>query len=154
LSTLSTRLEAIGSLAKVDLDLMPLGINAIETNDDGVPVLATPPRPSKLRFVVGGLPFHAAVSPNGEGAICQVWADVGNLPFTAQSPTKRAAMLAVLQSATTLPFARFAVEAGQRIILFSEDRTDGPATPEDIIHQTVRLMGEAKPFLQLLGEYL
>jgi len=154
LSMSSTRLEAIGSLAKVDLDRMPLGINAVETNEDGIPSLATPPKPSKLRFIVGGLPFNAAVSPNGDGAICQVWADVGNLPFTVQSPAKRAAMLAVLQSAAALPFARFAVEAGQRIILFCEDRTEGPATPEDIIHQTVKLMGEAKPFLQLLGEFL
>lgn len=154
MSAVSTRLEEIGSLAKVDVDLMPLGINAIETNDEGVPILTTPPKPSKLRFVVGGLPFHAAISPEGEGAACQVWADVGNLPFTAQSPAKRAALLAIIQSTLSLPFARFAVEAGQRIILFSEDRTTGPATPEDIIHQTVRLMGEARPFLRLLGEYL
>lgn len=151
---LSTRLEAIGSLATVDLDRMPLGINAIVTNEDGVPSLSTPPRPSKLRFVIRGIPFQAAVSPEGDGAVCQVWAEVGSLPFTAQSPAKRAAILAILLSATALPFARFVLQPDQRILLCCEDRTSGPATPEDIIHQTVRLLGEAGPFLDLLREYL
>lgn len=154
MSTLSTRLEAMSSLAEVDLDQLPLGVNSIELNPDGVPSISHPPRPSRLRFVVKGLPFYAAVSPSGEESTCQVWAEVGHLPFTAQSPAKRAAILGVLQSTQNLPNAHFVVQGGQKIILFSEYKSEGRITPEDIVYQTVGLIQEARPFLRLMAEYL
>ena len=154
MSTVSTKLEAIRSLAEVDLDSLPLGIAAIETGSDGVPSISHPPKPSRLRFVVQGLPFYAAVVPDDGGSNSQVWAEVGYLPFTVQSPAKRGAMLAILHSAQILPNALFVVQGGHKILLYSEVRTEKRITPEDIIHQTVVLLGEARPFLKLLGEYL
>lgn len=154
MSAIATRLEAIRSLAEVDLERLPLGINAVEFNDDGVPSISHPPKPSRLRFVVHGIPFYAAVSPDGQTSTCQVWAEVGHLPFTVQSPAKRSAILAILQSTRSLPNARFAVQGGQKIILFSETRAEGSITPEDIVFQTVTLIQEARPFLDLLGEHL
>jgi hypothetical protein len=155
LTPASTRLEAISSLANVNVASLPLGVNAIEINEDGVPCIAEPPQPSRLRYVVHGLPFYAAVSPEGDdGVTCQVWAEVGVLPFTVQSPAKRAAILTVLQSSKSLPTAKLLVQGGQKIILFSETRKSERFTPEDIIFQTVTILQEARPFLAILAEYL
>jgi hypothetical protein len=155
LTVASTKLEAISSLANVNVDSLPLGVNAIDINADGVPSIAEPPRPSRLRYVVHGLPFYAAVSPTeDDGATCQVWAEVGVLPYTVQSPAKRGAILAVLQSTRTLPTAKLLVQGGQKIILFSESRKSERFTPEDIIFQTVTVLQEARPFLAILAEYL
>jgi hypothetical protein len=154
MSTPITRLDAMSSLAEVDLDQLPLGVNSIELNEDGVPSIAHPPKPSRLRFVIKGIPFYAAVSPADGVPVCQVWAEVGHLPYTAQSPAKRAAILAVLQGTNGLPNARFVVQGGQKIILFSEWRGEDRITPEDIVYQTTTLMQEARPFLRLLGEHL
>jgi hypothetical protein len=155
-TTANSKIDAITSLVNVDIEGLPLGVNAVEMNDDGVPSISDPPRRSRLSYIVQGLPFFSAVNPieDQTAAICQVWAEVGLLPYTVQSPTKRGAILAILQSSRTLPTARFLVQGGQKIILFSETRKEGHVTPEDIVWQTLTVLREARPFLSILAEYL
>lgn len=152
---LAARLEAIRSLAEVAQGALPLGLNAIFTTPDGVLGIARPPRPSRLRFAVAGLPFHVAVSPqDDDSSVCQIWADVGHIPYTAQSPEKRRNLLALLRGMEDLKRARFVVQEGYKILLFSETRIEGHVTPEDLAYETVQLMQEAHPFLRLLSRYL
>ncbi|MGQ9368610.1 hypothetical protein [Azospirillum sp. ST 5-10] len=158
---LSARLDAIPSLAEVARASLPLGVNAVVMTPEGVLGIARPPRPSRLNFFVEGLPFHAAVSPDErdgtEGAVCQIWAEVGHIPYSAQSPDRRRRLLEVLRAIQAVPDlqrARFLVQEGQKILLFSETRVDGHVTPEDLIHETVLLIQEARPFLRILGDHL
>ena len=159
---LSARLDAIPSLAEVAAASLPLGVNAVFTTPEGVLGIARPPRPSRLNFIADGLPFHAAVSPQTgpdgrEGATCQIWAEVGHIPYSAQSPERRRRLLEVLRAVQATPGlrrARFLVQEGQKILLFSETRVDGHVTPEDLIYETVMLIQEARPFLRLLAESL
>lgn len=152
---LSARLDAVQSLAEVAQSALPLGLNAIFMTPEGVLGIAKPPRPSRLHFVVDGLPFHVSVSPDGEnGAICQVWAEVGHIPYTAQAPERRRNLLNLLRGMQDLKRARFIVQEGHKILLFTEDRIDGHMTMDDLVYETVLLIQEARPFLRLLGEYL
>lgn len=149
---LAARLEAIQSLAEVARNALPLGMNAVFMTPEGVLGIARPPRPSKLTFVAEGLPFHAAVSPDGEdGAICQIWAEVGHIPYTVQSPDRRRRILSILRGIRGLSRARFVVQDGQKILLVGESRIAGQVTPEDLILETVLLIQEARPFLRLLA---
>lgn len=151
-------LKTIQSLAEVPDGALPINPGSIEMTPEGVLGIARPPRPCKLTFMADGLPFNVAVRheglEDGGGSICQIWADIGHVPYTAQAPERRRALLAVLRGIEGLPHVRFIVQGGQKIILFSEIRLEHHASPEDLFHQTVLVLQEARPFLHLLGEYL
>jgi len=147
-----TRLDALRALAQVAEGALPLGLNAVTMTADGVPSIR-PPQPTRLSFVADGLPFHAAASPQGDGAVCQIWAEVGHIPYTAQAPERRRRLLAILRAMPRLERARFVVQE-QKILLASESRRAGAVTAEDLIHETVALIQEARPFLRMLGEWL
>lgn len=156
-------LKTIQSLAEVPDGALPINPGSIEVTPEGVLGIAKPPRPCKLTFMADGLPFNVAVRhegpeegrpEDGGGSICQIWADVGHVPYTAQAPERRRALLAVLRGIEGLPHVRFIVQGGQKIILFSEIRLEHHASPEDLFHQTTLVLQEARPFLRLLGEYL
>ncbi|MBY6260786.1 hypothetical protein EI613_02465 [Azospirillum sp. 412522] len=151
-------LKTIQSLAEVPDGALPISPGSIEMTPEGVLGIARPPRPCKLTFMADGLPFNVAVrhesAEEGGGSICQIWADVGHVPYTAQAPERRRALLAVLRGIEGLPHVRFIVQGGQKIILFSEIRLEHHASPEDLFHQTILVLQEARPFLRLLGEYL
>ncbi len=148
----AARLDTLRALAQVAEGALPLGLNAVTITADGVPSIR-PPQPVKLNFFADGLPFHAAVSPDGDGAVCQIWAEVGHIPYTAQGPERRRRLLAILRGMPKLERARFVVQ-DQKILLAAETRHDGPVTAEDLIYETVLLVQEARPFLRMLGEWL
>lgn len=152
---LTARLEALQSLAEVAKSALPLGMNSIVMTADGVLGISRPPRPARLHFMVDDLPFNAAVSPEGDGgAVCQIYAEVGHIPFSAQAPERRRGILNILRGVHGLPTTRFVVQQGQKILAFSEMKIDGHVTPEHLAWQTARMMQEARPFLRMLGEYL
>lgn len=148
----AARLDALRVLAQVPEGALPLGLNAISMSADGLPSIH-PPRPTNLNFFADGLPFHAAVSPEGDGSVCQIWAEVGHIPFTAQAPERRRLLLAALRAMPKLEGARFVVQ-DQKILLASETRLPAKVTAEDLIYETVALIQEARPFLRILGEWL
>lgn len=154
---LAARLEALQSLAEVAKSALPLGMNSVVMTADGVLGVSRPPRPARLHFIADGMPFSAAVSPEGdEGSICQIYAEVGHIPFSAQAPERRRRLLDVLRGvqAQPLPNARFVVQQGQKILLFSESKLSGHVTPEHLAWQTAVALQEARPFLRMLAEYL
>jgi hypothetical protein len=153
-SSMTLNLEAIRSLAEVALTALPLGVNAIFVGSDGILAVSRPPRPSRLKFFVDGLHFNVAVSPDAGASVCQVWTEIGFVPYTVESPERRRRVLEILSAARGLPRARFAVENGQKILLVADSRSEGPVTAEQLIYETVLLIQEARPYLRLLGEQM
>ena len=151
---LAMKLEAIQSLAEVAQTALPLGMNAISVGPDGLLAISRPPRPTRLKFFLEELDFNVAVSPDGDGSICQIWAECGFVPYTVQSPERRQSVLAVLRASQGQSRARFAVENGQKILLIGESRISGAVTPEALIYETVVLVQEARPYLRLLAEFM
>ena len=150
----AARLQAMPSLAEVAETALPFNPDSFVMTPEGVLGIAKPPRPARLHFMADDLPFNVAVSFDGAVSVSQIWAEVGHIPYTAQSPERRRQLLGILRGIQDLKFARFLVQGGQRILLFSEARHDGQATPEDLIHQTVLALQEARPFLRMLAPYL
>lgn len=153
-AALAVRLDAIRSLAEVAQTALPLGLNAVYVGGDGVLAISRPPRPARLQFAVGTLVVNLAVSPVEGVSVGQLWAEVGFVPYTAESPERRQALLAILRGTRTLERARFVLENGQKILLMAEMRKAGHFLPEDLIYEIVQVMQEAQPFLSLLAEYL
>ncbi len=150
----AARLEAMQTMAEVAETALPLSPSAIFMTPEGVLGIAKPPRPSKLQFTVDGLSFNVAVTFDGTESVCQILAEVGHVPYTAQSPDRRRNILALLRGLHGVKHIKFLVQEGQKILLFSESRLDGHATPEDLIHQTVLVLQEARPFLKILARHL
>ena len=151
---LAVKLEAIQSLAEVAEGALPLGVNAIFKDADGLLAISRPPRPSRLKFFAEELAFNVAVSPEGGETVCQIWAEVAYIPYTVESADRRRNALAVLRAAEGLPRARFVVEGGQKILLVADIHIDGPVTPERLIYEAVLLIQEARPYLRILAEEL
>ncbi|CAK0769768.1 YbjN domain-containing protein [uncultured Gammaproteobacteria bacterium] len=155
-ATTAHRIESLTGLADLARTALPLGLGSISVNSDGVLGVSERPRESKLRFSVEGLLLHVLLLADdvGSGARCQVWAEVGHVPYTAQSSERRRGALAVLRGASDLSHARFVVESGQKILINRETHLPGPVVPEDLIMETVLLIQEVRPFLRLLLEFL
>ena len=155
---LSVRLQQLQSLAAVARSALPLGLNAIYQTDDGVLAIPERDHPSRVRFLVEGLPFNIAVSPHAiedaDGTVCQIWAEIGFVPYSVQSPERRRAVLTILRHAGALVHARFVIDGRQRILLTSEQRRIEGMTPDDVIHQAVLMVLQGRPYLHLLAEYL
>lgn len=159
----TARLDRLHALAHVAASGRPVAMNALYMTPEGVLAVASPPRPSKLNFVVDGLMFHASIAPaqdDGTGAepgsVGQIWAEVGVIPFTAQSPHTRRTLINLLRSIQSLGLARarFVVEGQHKILLFCECHTERPMTADDLIYEIVLLVQEARPFLRLVAEHL
>ncbi len=154
MSVPAARLQAMPSLAQVSQTALPFSPDTFVMTPEGVLGIAQPPRPARLHFMADGLPFSIAVSFDGETSRSQVWAEIGHIPYTAQSPERRRQLLAILRGIQDRRGTRFLVQEGQKILLFSEAEFEGQATPEDLIHQTVVALQQARPFLHLLAPYL
>ena len=153
-TSLAVKLDAIQSLAEVARTSLPLGLNAIFKDADGLLAISRPPRPSRLRFFADEMSFNVAVSPETDATVCQIWAEVAYIPYTVESVDRRRNALAVLHGAEGLQRARFVVEEGQKILLVGDSRLTGAVTPERLIYEIVLLIQEARPFLRLLAEEL
>jgi len=158
---LSVRLQQLQSLAAVARSNLPLGLNTIYQTDDGVLAIPEAEHPSRVRFFVQGLPFNLALSPKPAGAaegedgtVCQIWAEIGFVPYTVQSPERRRAVLTILRHAEALVHARFVIDGRQKILLTSEQRSPDGLSPDDVIHQAVLMILQGRPYLDLLAEYL
>ena len=153
-TNLAVKLEAIQSLAEVARTALPLGLNAIFKDADGLLAISRPPRPSRMKFFAEELSFNVAVSPEAEGAVCQIWAEVAYIPYTVESAERRRRVLSVIRAAEGLQRARFVVEDGQKILLVTDCRLSGAVTSERLIYEAVLLIQEARPYLRILAEEL
>ena len=151
---MTLKLDAIQSLAEVARTALPLGVNAIFVDEDGILAVSQPPRPSKLKFFAEELYFNVAVSPDDGSSQCQIWADLGFVPYTVESPERRSRVTTILRATQGLPRARFAVENGQKILLVADFRIPGSVTAEQLIFEAVLLIQEARPYLRLLAEFM
>ncbi len=108
---------------------------------------------NKLEFTFEYLGFLFAVKAgtDGQKTNMRVHANLGNVPYTVEGPSRRATTMEILGAATGHMGGRVKITPQQRIMLFEDYVFDEPLTPVLILTKTTQLMLRAKPFLQLMS---
>ncbi|MCH8213608.1 MAG: hypothetical protein IIC54_06010 [Proteobacteria bacterium] len=130
------------------------GIGVRSLAVDGQGRLARKADGTRLEFTFEFLGFLFAVrmESNDHSGHMRFHADLGNLPYSAESLAKRADALAIVAAAGRALGGRVQTTREQRILLFEEMRFEEPLTPVVLMSSTVRLLLEAQPFLELLAQ--
>ncbi|QJE72973.1 hypothetical protein HHL28_07625 [Aerophototrophica crusticola] len=148
-------LEMVAKLAREVEKGLPLGPGAVRVEEDGDVIVLRPAPPSRHHFYLDGLLFHVAITPKPDGTtLFQIWAEVGYMPYTIESPEKRAKLQAILRSASWINGARFVVDEQQKILVLGQHEHPGSFTVNDLMWETVQFLQHARPYLRVLGQYL
>ncbi|MFQ5617992.1 MAG: hypothetical protein ACE5FR_03385, partial [Rhodospirillales bacterium] len=129
------------------------GIGVRSLAVDGQGRLARKPDSTRLEFTFEyrGILFAVRTESNDHGGRMQFHADLGNLPYTAETRARRADALAIAAAAGRALGGRVRTTREQRILLFEDMRFEEPLTPVVLMSRAVRLVLEAQPFLALLA---
>ena len=129
-----------------------LPINVLTLNDEGILVFDAPPPPSRYRFSCFGIIMHLSVTPVDGDTVCSIWAEVGNLPYTAESGQGRAEGIEILRATRQLADTRFYAERGQRIYALYESTIKGHYTLDSLMTEILCFVQRSLPFINLLRE--
>lgn len=129
-----------------------LPVNVLTLSDEGIFVFDQPPPPSRHCCSCFGLMLHVSLVPEGNDTICSIWAEVGHMPYTAESGKGRADTIEILRATRHLPNVRFYVEQGQRMFSIYESRASGHHTLDSLMIEILCFAQEALPFVNLLRE--
>ncbi len=136
------------------VDGRPAGIGVRSLAVDGHGRLARKPGSVLLDFTFRyrGFLFAVRAESKEHSGRMQFHIHLGNLPYSAESPAKRADALAIVAAAGRALGGRVQLTPEQRILLLEEMRFEKPLTPMVLMSSTVRLLLEAQPFLELLTQ--
>lgn len=102
-------------------------------------------------FRYRGIPFVVRAEAGDLGTDMYIVASLGNLPYSAEDPERRATALAILAAATADLGGQIRLTPKQRMELVEHVRLDVPLTPSVLLTHTARLVLRAKPYLELLA---
>lgn len=126
--------------------------DSIVEDPEGVYRLGEAPPESNHQFEFENLRVHMHLSREGESRHLHLWSEVCNMPYTAESPTKRSDAIRVLNATKSLKHVRFAVAENQRILSMYEIKFDEIATLDIVISEIIFFAQEALPFVRLLRQ--
>lgn len=144
----------MAQLARAVQKGLPIGPGAVRMDSVGGFTVTTPTTASRHHFFLEGLMFHVSLTPEGGDTLFQIWADVGYMPYTIQSPEKRTNLTRIIRAAGDLKNARFIVDDQQKIVVLGQARVAGHVTMQELMYETVQFLQEARPFLKVFGQYL
>lgn len=105
-------------------------------------------------FEMSGLRLAFAKQQDQARYDLHFYAEVGRMPFTAEAPDRRAAIIQILDGAYALPHVRFSLDKKGIIHLESHARFSHDPDDADVMMALIVLRQEATPFLQLIAENL
>lgn len=146
--------EHVGLLVFMASQRGPLELNSVYLDQFGDYAVQSPPRPAVYTFRYRGILFTVSLTPRVGGFHYSVKAKVGHVPYTAQNLQGRLNALAILDGAKELSFARLVQDGHQAIWVRAETDLEGPMLPPAVMEQTLRVVQEVRPFLDLLGDYV
>lgn len=101
-------------------------------------------------FQYRDIPFVVRAEAAGQGTAMEIRASLGDLPYTVEDPGRRMTAYAIVQAASKGLGGRIMLDGNQRIVLSERYQLDEPLTPQALLTRAVRLVLEAKPYLELL----
>ncbi|EWY37127.1 hypothetical protein N825_21300 [Skermanella stibiiresistens SB22] len=146
------------AIAEVSQAALPLRLGTVHVNSDGLLGIAAAPSPSNQRFVLDDLMFHISTTPLGAefgfGTRFRIWAEIGWVPYTAQSPRARRDVLAILRASRHLERSCFVIDEGQKILVIGESRVDEHIDVTGLVQETLMFLQEVRPYLRILADHL
>jgi hypothetical protein len=102
-------------------------------------------------FEYRGFLFAVRAEPAKGGVSVRIHANLGHLPYTRESAADRANALAIVKAAAEALGGRIRITSSQSILLLEHFHVDGPFEFRAVLAQTVSLLIQAKPYLELLS---
>lgn len=144
----------VGLLVFMATSREPLEINSVYLDAQGDYAVQSPPRPASYTFRYRGVPFTVTLQPSIDGFHYSLKGRIGHVPYTAQNQQGRLNALAILEGARGLSDVQLLQDAQQGIWVRAEADVVGPMVPAVVMEQTLRVLQEVRPFVDLLGEYV
>lgn len=129
---------------------LPLEIGSVAIGADGHIACAREDRPLSFRFSACGVEFEASLADRR--APLRLRAQLGKLPYSAQSPEARSLARTVLGATARLRNGHILLTPEHDMVLAAELMPPDPRTPASVIATAVALVLDFRPYLQLLGE--
>jgi hypothetical protein len=142
-----TSRSAVKEMANTSL---PLEVGSVMLGEDGHIRPACGDRPLHFRFTACGVDFEADLA--SKTAPLRLRANLGKLPYSAESPDARRLARTVIASTDRLRRGHILLTPEQDIVLEGELNPPSPRTPVAVIATAVSLILDFKPYLDLLGE--
>jgi len=150
-SQASAEAQSIKSAVKqVGETALPLEIGSVVLGEDGHIRHASEDRPLHFRFSACGIEFEADLA--SKTAPLRLRANLGKLPFSAESPDGRRLARTVMAATDRLRRGHILLSEEQDMVLEGELNPPSPRTPVAVIATAVALIMDFKPYLDLLGE--
>jgi hypothetical protein len=138
------------AVKKVASTSLPLEVGSVVLGDDGHIRHADEDRPLFFRFTACGIEFEGDLA--SRTAPLRLRANLGKLPFSAESPDGRQLARTVMAATDRLRRGHILLSAEQDMVLEGELNPPSPRTPVAVIATAVALILDFKPYLDLLGE--
>ena len=145
--------EAVGILAEQQLPLsLPIDGNA--ATNGHLPAGRKIRDRMQFSFAHAGTVFECLGTVDAGAMQVAVAADLGPLPFTAESVEARQGMRGVVEAGRNLPGGGFSITARGSIRLDGAFRVESPVSPVALISGATIFVLEAQPYLERLATYL
>lgn len=133
----------------------PLELNSLSVGDDGELHRIDPrARPFGFTFECLGLRFTASTRVRQGKLWLQLAANVGPVPYTAESVDRRRDTLAIMRSASTLPHGRVGISHDRQIEISGELQLSEPLTPVHVLSAAAEIILEIKPYAALIADFI
>ena len=143
----SNEKSAVKSVADTTL---PLEVGTIAIGEDGHISHGPSDRVLHFRFRACDIDFEAEIA-SGQSPL-RITANLGKLPFTAESPDGRRLARSVLAATDRLRHGQILLSDEQDMVLRGELSPPTPRTPVNVIATAVALVLDFKPYIGLLTE--
>jgi hypothetical protein len=108
----------------------------------------------RFRFSFDGLDFDVRRACREQNECFLLNATVGYMPFTIESDERRDAIKTIIISSWRLPTVRFGVDLSSKILAGGVFDVSSIVRPDLMFYPLTLFMQEARPFINLIGNYL
>ena len=150
----SSDIRPLRALALMAQHQSGLPLNALKVSESGELVVQDPAPPSRFAFRFSGIGFTEILTPRPEGFHFRLHAHLGYVPFTAQDPGLRAALLTILRNVRGNGIAHVLVGQSQSVWVVADFDGQERPTPEAVLLETARLLHAIRPYVEMLRDHL
>lgn len=129
---------------------LPIDLRVLAAEGDGS---GPPPMGLYFSFIHLSVPFQCRYEEDGEAGILTMTGTLGRMPFSAESPAARTALLTILDAAGRHLGPIFGVEDGE-VRLKRSVSLQRPISAAKLVVALVTLLASPKPYIELIGTYL